>query len=265
MRANEFAGNWLSERYYSNPTLQSQKNPEFWGVYYFGQAGGPGRTCLAASNRAVIEKALQKYTSGKYPTVIEICDRHFCCGCMDGLAIKVFCSNGKTPTKAYAVFAKLMAELEEYPILDEDDWSKREWELFEGLLHETVENTLYFVADKEVTEGQVEDLCHRFKTEMLPLGKIDTSEGSFPYQEVESFVRTCVGSPKEDDTKLDYASYNGTYKSKKHGDDTVCVQWYPGVGSFYVACYVNGKMAHQGSFDLGGLNKLIKKEGFVIQ
>jgi len=63
---------------------------------------------------------------GKHPTVIEMDDRHWAVGVIEGIAVKVLTSRGHY-TKAFLIFRDLMYQMEEYPLLDESDYCQREW------------------------------------------------------------------------------------------------------------------------------------------
>lgn len=74
---------------------------------------------LTESNAAAIEKALLDCDPETecYPCR----HSHFACGWLEGFYIK-------TGSAAWAVYCELMARIDDYPVLDEDDFSERELE-----------------------------------------------------------------------------------------------------------------------------------------
>ena len=85
-----------------------------------------GLCLLDQSNAAVIEKAMQPFTEGDDPDVVFESHFHWAVGHVDGFSVRVF-RNGEI-TKAFETYHALARQLEDYPILDEDDYSDREFE-----------------------------------------------------------------------------------------------------------------------------------------
>lgn len=82
---------------------------------------------MAQSNAAVIEKALEPFTEGDDPEVIAERHTHWLCGWIDGYSIRVFDSNGQV-TDAFRVYHELEVRMADYPLLDESDYSNREFD-----------------------------------------------------------------------------------------------------------------------------------------
>lgn len=74
------------------------------------------------SNAAVIEEEM-----GKFEDVISQRHNHWACGWVDGLVIRVYDDEGAV-TDAFRRYCELMNKLEDYPVLDEEDYSRREHE-----------------------------------------------------------------------------------------------------------------------------------------
>jgi len=183
-KESEFMGNWQSFgdagcNNYSNPVLSTMKDGDKYGVHYFHTRHDAD--CTSESNKSVIESALAKYMKGKHPTVIEMCDRHWAAGVIEGIAVKVLTSRGHY-TKAFLIFRDLMYQMEQYPLLDESDYYQREWDLFQ----DTLKNEMTFQVNRQHTDREfdIEALCTRFCNECDP----DTSENWFPYKELEAFI-----------------------------------------------------------------------------
>jgi len=181
--AKTFAGNFVNRPDYMGDNY-GVENPSLWGGYYYHHNGNNGATCLTKSNRAYIEKALRKYMTGKYPTVIEICDYHFAVGLMDGIVVKVYRNDGVTYTKAFLTFRDLVERTEQYPALDEDDYMQRQQELFEDILFSEMEFQLNVKHGRAYDDKDISSFCRQYINEFHP----DTWEGSFEYAELEKYT-----------------------------------------------------------------------------
>lgn len=82
---------------------------------------------LAQSNAAQIEKALEPFTEGDDPEVIPEHHSHWAVGWIDGVSIRVFDGNGQV-TEAFKAYHALAEQMADYPLLDESDFSNREYE-----------------------------------------------------------------------------------------------------------------------------------------
>ena len=92
---------------------------ELWPNYYSsGVEQSRDSDTLEESNFAAMLKAL----GGESETVIVVRERHWAVGWVEWIAIH------PTDEKALAIADKIKGEMEAYPVIDEDDWSKREWE-----------------------------------------------------------------------------------------------------------------------------------------
>ncbi len=87
---------------------------------------------LAKSNEKALTEELLKFDG-----VWEECHNDWAFGYVDCLVIKVYLKNGKV-TKAFEKLCELLQCLEDYPVLDEEDFSRREYE-------ESIENTVVFL------------------------------------------------------------------------------------------------------------------------
>ena len=150
-------------------------NPELWGVYDFPYS--LDTTCLSESNKVCMLNGLSRWSGGPRPSVILT-------GHGDGIAVRVYRQDGVTKTDAFKAFEEMMDRLEEYPALDEMDWSQREYDLYERIIYEEMQRLLCNVA-QEVSEDGIWSLCRIFNDSRDDL---DTSEGNFPYEELREFV-----------------------------------------------------------------------------
>ena len=124
--ARELAGNWLkfemsitSFGWYDKP----DENAEDWGIVHTHNRDSG---LLAQSNAAVIEKALAPFLEADDPDILAQSFNHWACGWVAGYAIRVY-RDGKITHAALAYF-RLKQRMGDYPILDEEDHSKRELE-----------------------------------------------------------------------------------------------------------------------------------------
>ena len=104
------------------------------------------------SNADAIDKALAPFADGDNPDVRAEHHGHWACGWIDGYAIRVY-RNGQI-TEAFRAYHELAARLADYPVLNEEDFSRREYEAtLENLLSEGFDSD-YFAPPDE-WEGEV--------------------------------------------------------------------------------------------------------------
>ena len=78
---------------------------------------------LDQSNAAAIDKAMEPFLGGD---VVAEHHHHWACGWIDGYSIRVY-RRGRI-TKAFKAYHALAERLANYPVLDEEDYSSREYE-----------------------------------------------------------------------------------------------------------------------------------------
>jgi len=116
------AGNWKqfdSFVWYRNDI----EDADNWCIVY-SQHRDSG--LIDESNASVIEREMMKFTDGDDADVVSERHDHWLVGWIDGLSIRVFKNSQITP--AFRRYVELQNALEDYPILDEDDYSTREYE-----------------------------------------------------------------------------------------------------------------------------------------
>jgi hypothetical protein len=121
--AKKAAGNWQSFQCFVWFRDRELNDAEQWAVIYTNNRDSG---LLDQSNAAVIEKALKPYTEGDDPDVVFESHSHWAVGHIDGFSIRVF-RNGEI-TEAFKAYHDLAQQLADYPILDESDYSEREFE-----------------------------------------------------------------------------------------------------------------------------------------
>ena len=93
-----------------------------WGYLPFGVVTRDDQDTLNLSNQQAILAEIEKIN----PKHIEIqSNNHWACGWVEQIAVKLF-HHGK-PTKAGLKALELYRALEDYPVLDESDYSEREY------------------------------------------------------------------------------------------------------------------------------------------
>jgi hypothetical protein len=90
---------------------------------------------LDQSNAAVIEKALESFTQGDDPDVVFERHFHWAVRHIDGFSVRVY-RNGEI-TDAYRTYRELQERISDYPTLDEQDYSDREFEATLGNIKDT--------------------------------------------------------------------------------------------------------------------------------
>lgn len=121
--AEQSAGNWREWECFVWWREDELESPNDWMIHYTHNRDS---RLLDLSNAEQIRQALEKYTEGDDPDVVEESHTHWAVGHVDGFSLRVF-KDGEI-TEAFRTLHDLMERLEEYPILDESDYSERETE-----------------------------------------------------------------------------------------------------------------------------------------
>ena len=117
--AKEAAGNW--QKFESFGWHDSPEDGEDWTVVHTANRDS---TLLEQSNAEAFRKAFDPFD---IDTVRAQHFGHWACGWIDGFAVKVHLPDGSL-TPAFKVLCELNAALESYPLLDESDYSEKEYE-----------------------------------------------------------------------------------------------------------------------------------------
>jgi hypothetical protein len=121
--AREAAGNWRHFECFCWHRARDLVRPDDWCIVY-GRHRDSG--LLDQSNAAAIEEAMEPFTAGDDPDVVPETHSHWAVGWIDGFSIRVF-KRGRI-TKAFRTYHELAQRLADYPLLDEEDFSRREYE-----------------------------------------------------------------------------------------------------------------------------------------
>ncbi|QDU25814.1 hypothetical protein ETAA8_08860 [Anatilimnocola aggregata] len=129
--ARQAAGNWQDFNCFVWFRRSELAKPKDWAVIYTHNRDSG---LLDQSNASVIRAALKPFTEGDDPDVVVESHSHWAVGHVSGFSVRVF-RRGQI-TKAFRTYHELAESMEDYPILDETDYSNRESEAtFENLEH----------------------------------------------------------------------------------------------------------------------------------
>ena len=121
--AKEAAGNWQEFTCFVWSRDSEIPDPENWAIVYTHNRDSG---LLDQSNADAIAKVMEPFTDGDDPDVVFESHDHWAVGHVDGFSIRVF-RNGEI-TAAFKAYHELAERLADYPILDEEDYSNREYE-----------------------------------------------------------------------------------------------------------------------------------------
>jgi hypothetical protein len=121
--AKEAAGSWRNFECFVWHRQSEIADPDNWAIFYTHHRDSG---LLDQSNASIIEKTLEPFTIGDDPDVVFERHFHWAVGHIDGFSIRVY-RNGAI-TEAYRTYRELQERIADYPILDEEDHSNREYE-----------------------------------------------------------------------------------------------------------------------------------------
>ncbi len=121
--ASEAAGNWQRFQCFVWDRERDLDDPEKWAIIYTHNRDSG---LLDQSNAEAITEAMEPFTDGDDPDVVMESHSHWAVGHVDGFSIRVYRNN--EITDAFKTYHDLMEQLDGYPILDEEDHSRREYE-----------------------------------------------------------------------------------------------------------------------------------------
>lgn len=121
--AAEAAGNWQKFDSFVWWRQREMDDADQWAIVYTHNRDSG---LLDQSNAAVIATALEPFTEGDDPDAVAEQHSHWAVGNVQGHSIRVYDGDGNT-TEAFQVYFELQEQLEAYPVLDESDYSDREY------------------------------------------------------------------------------------------------------------------------------------------
>jgi hypothetical protein len=120
--AKEAAGNWRKFDSFCWHRARDLDDADQWCIVYTNNRDSG---LLDLSNAAVIGKTLQRFVHAVDSDVVPESHYHWACGWIAGYSIRVF-KRGRI-TRAFRKYQELSDRLAVYPILDEADYSDREY------------------------------------------------------------------------------------------------------------------------------------------
>jgi hypothetical protein len=121
--AKQAAGNWQRFECFVWFREDEIDDPENWAIVCTHNRDSG---LLAQSNADQIAQAMEPFTDGDDPDVVMESHDHWAVRHVDGFSIRVY--RDAQITAAFRTYHDLMEQLDGYPILDEEDYSRREYE-----------------------------------------------------------------------------------------------------------------------------------------
>jgi hypothetical protein len=122
--AKKAAGNWHDFQCFIWFRDRELADADNWAIVYTSNRDSG---LLDESNASVIAEAMKPFTEGDDPDVVFESHSHWAVGHVDGFSIRVFNQDGQI-TDAFEKYHELAERMDDYPILDETDYSNREYE-----------------------------------------------------------------------------------------------------------------------------------------
>lgn len=122
--ATQAAGNWQKFDSFAWFRQRELEDPEQWSIIYTHHRDSG---LIDQSNAAVIAETMKPFCQGEEPDVVAEHHGHFAVGHIDGFSVRVFDDLGNI-TPAFCAYHELAARIDDYPILDDEDYSEREFE-----------------------------------------------------------------------------------------------------------------------------------------
>jgi hypothetical protein len=173
--ATKAAGNWQDFTCFVWFRDKDVADADQWAVIYSHHRDSG---LLDQSNAAVIEREMTPFTEGDDPDVVFESHSHWAVGHIDGFSVRVF-KDGKV-TEAFEKYHELAQRMDDYPILDETDYSNRE---FEATL-ENIEDAAWRLKNEFVlTEGWESDVYSWLSDHRSGEVENTDDQGGYPSQE----------------------------------------------------------------------------------
>jgi hypothetical protein len=121
--AMQAAGNWRRFTCFVWFRDDDVTSPEEWAIIYTHNRDS---RLLDLSNARAIAKIMRPFADGDHPDVVTESHSHWAVGHVDGFSIRVY--RGGEITDAFRAYHAIAERLADYPILDEEDYGRREHE-----------------------------------------------------------------------------------------------------------------------------------------
>jgi hypothetical protein len=161
-RCEEAEGNWQKVRDFA--WFERPDDAEKWTLVY-------------THNREAMKRFLGR-------TAIKERHNHWAVGWVEGYAIRVYVKGTKRPTKAFETWCELQDRLSDYPILDEEDYSRREYEATRDNIQEVADRRFNrFAWHTELPEDHVQQLWDWFDENDQSAIEPRDGDGGYPCDE----------------------------------------------------------------------------------
>ncbi len=120
--AQSFAGNHREFRYWS--WWDRPDDDHNCGIHYMTNRDAD---LVTVSNWEVSQKILADHLEADEPDIWIERHSHWACGWIEGYVVRVFDADGNV-TEATQVFHEMLERIDDYPLLDEEDYSQREYD-----------------------------------------------------------------------------------------------------------------------------------------
>lgn len=173
--ADKAAGNWQRFTCFAWFRQNELEDPNDWFIAYTHHRDSG---LLDQSNAAAIAKALEPFTEGDDPDVVAENHSHWAVGWIEGFSIRVF-RNGQI-TDAFRTYHELAQRLDDYPILDEEDYSRRE---FEATLNNLLDAAWRLKDEYELPEGWEGDVYEWLSDDDPAAVENTDDQGGYPTED----------------------------------------------------------------------------------
>jgi hypothetical protein len=184
--AQEAAGNWQNFECFSWHRSSELNDPENWAIFYTHSRDSG---LLDQSNSEAIERELTPFIK-KGDVVVEH-HNHWATGWIDGFSIRVY--RCLKITKAFRAYHELAQRLTDYPILDDEDYSRREYKV-------TIENltdAAWKIKNEfELPKGWVQSVYDWFSEHDCSAIESSDDRGGYPNQDQLKRAFEALGFPQ---------------------------------------------------------------------
>lgn len=122
--AKHMVGNWRNFPSFAWNRGYDLDDADQWTIWYTRSRDA---SLLEESNHEEISKRLAPFMEGDDPDVVAEHHSHWAAGWLDGFSIRVFARDGSI-SPAFKEFCRIKEALEGYPVLNESDYSEREYQ-----------------------------------------------------------------------------------------------------------------------------------------
>lgn len=173
--ATQAAGNWKRFQCFAWWREREIDESDNWAILYTHHRDSG---LLDQSNAEAIRKAILPFADTENPDVVFESHSHWAVGSIEGFSIRVF--RDGTITDAFTKYHELVERMTNYPILDEADYSSREYEA-------TVQNigsaAWKLKHDFELPEGWEEEVYSWFSENRYSAIENSDDQGGYPSED----------------------------------------------------------------------------------